>query len=164
MGLKIGWFVVVALFLVIVGLALVLFLTPPPQNQSVSSVATSTDATTTDTAPAASSQPLSQQVVVRSPQPNASVSSPFTVSGQVPGSWTFEAQFPIKVKDQEDNVIGNATAHVQGDWQTTSLVPFTATVSLDTPYHGQATLVLLKDNPSGLPQNDDAVEVPIVIQ
>ena len=66
--------------------------------------------------------------------------------------------------DAADNVLANAQGRAQGEWTTDAQVPFTATVTLGSPYHGPATLVLLKDNESGLPQNDDSFEVPIVIQ
>ncbi|MBV9159311.1 MAG: hypothetical protein JO019_01805, partial [Candidatus Kaiserbacteria bacterium] len=46
---------------------------------------------------------------------------------------------------------------------TTGQVTFTAQVSI-SGYKGPATLVLSKDNPSGLPQNDDSVSIPITIQ
>jgi len=42
-------------------------------------------------------------------------------------------------------------------------VPFTAQVTVED-YSGPATLVLLKDNPSGLPENDDSVSFSVVIQ
>ncbi len=88
----------------------------------------------------------------------------FDVVGQAPGNWYFEASFPVQVRDEEGNVVGRAVAQAQGDWMTTGAVPFTASVTIDAAYHGAANLILLKDNPSGLPEHDDAVEISIVIE
>ena len=51
----------------------------------------------------------------------------------------------------------------QGEWMTEAQVTFTASMQIDATFHGKAKLVLLKDNPSGLPEHDDSVEIPIVV-
>ena len=110
-----------------------------------------------------SDAPLSARVVLFSPLPSSSVSRSFDVSGQAPGQWFFEAQFPIQVRDGRGNVIGRTTGHTDGDWMSEGVIPFAAHVELGVSYHGKATLVLLKDNLSGLPERDDSVSIPIVI-
>ncbi len=47
---------------------------------------------------------------------------------------------------------------------TTEQVAFSSNIIVEGSYRGPATLILLKDNPSGLPEHDDALEIPIVIQ
>jgi immunoglobulin-like protein involved in spore germination len=108
--------------------------------------------------------PLHQKIVVTFPKANASVPKTFTVKGKAPGNWFSEAQAPVMVQASDGSKIAQAQARAQGDWQTTDLVDFTADVSIDPAYSGSATLVLLKDNPSGLPENDDSLEIPIVVQ
>ena len=51
---------------------------------------------------------------------------------------------------------------------TEDFVPFSATLEFTSPYPGKGqdfmkrgSLILKKDNPSGLPENDDALEIPI---
>jgi hypothetical protein len=153
----------IVLLLIIIALIWMLYAIPTPSAAPATTATTSSTTSSTSTT-SGSSAPLSTQVSVSSPQSGATVAQTFTVSGQAPGGWFFEAQFPIQVRDPNDNVIGRATGQAQGDWQTTSLVSFTATIQIDASYHGPATLILLKDNPSGLPQNDDSVTVAIVIQ
>ena len=85
------------------------------------------------------------------------------VAGLAPGPWFFEASFLMQVRDKEGNVIGRAVAQAQGEWMTEKQVTFTASMQTDATYHGEATLILLKNNPSGLPEHDDAVEIPIVV-
>jgi len=93
---------------------------------------------------------------------NKLVSSPLILTGRVPGNWSFEAQFPVVLEDANGTQIAQGSAHLQGDWMTDAMVPFTATVEFTKPTTGSAgTLVLQKSNPSDLPQNSDSVTVPI---
>ena len=155
MDTRTWWGIIVLLFLVIVVLAWVLFAMPARVEAP----------TATSTPPAATStQPLSASVVVTSPKANSTVGNIFVVSGSAPGPWYFEASFPIKIVDKDNNFIGQGIAQAQGEWMTTDLVTFTATVTLDGTYSGPATVVLLRDNPSGMPENDDSVSIPVVIQ
>ena len=156
MSTRIWWSIIVVLLVIILVLAVILFATP----KTAQAPTTATSTAATSTAP----EPLHTRVVVNSPAPGATVGKSFTVTGEAPGNWYFEAVFPIQVRDKDNNKIGQTQGQAQSDWMTEAQVPFTATVTLDTPYSGPATLVLLKDNPSGLPQNDDSLEVPIVIQ
>lgn len=90
------------------------------------------------------------------------VSSPLTVTGEARGTWYFEASFPVKLLDQSGNTIATAVATAQGDWMTTDFVPFTATLTFPAqPSGSTGTLVLEKDNPSGLPQNADSLSITI---
>ncbi len=107
--------------------------------------------------------PLSSRVMVTSPQKDQAVGHTFVVAGTAPGPWFFEAQFPMQVRDMEGNVIGRALATAQGEWMTEQQVTFTATMNIDSTYSGPAKLILIKDNPSGMPEHDDAVEIPITI-
>jgi len=90
------------------------------------------------------------------------VASPLTITGEIPGNWSFEASFPVNLADSEGKTIAQHSAHLEGDWMTTDYVPFTATLTFTAPTENKnGTLVLHKDNPSGLPQNDDAIEIPV---
>jgi hypothetical protein len=166
MSSKVAVTLIVVLAVVIVVLAWFLWTTP-------ASAPTISTLSPTSTAPAAnapmipastSSAPLDKSVVVTSPTPNETVAQSFTVAGTAPGAWFSEATFPIQVRDNDDNLVGNVGASAQGDWETAGPVTFTAAMNIDPSFHGPANLILLKDNPSGLPQNDDSVTIPIVVQ
>ena len=124
-------------------------------------------ATTPTTTPTTSSVGTSYmskngvRVVVFSPKSNATVSSPVAVVGEVPGNWSSEAQFPITLKDSAGNEVASGTAQLLGDWMTTSLVPFSAKLTYTAIPSGKGTLVLQKDNPSGIASKDDSVSIPI---
>jgi hypothetical protein len=115
--------------------------------------------------PAASSIPQSA-IDVASPKPGDAISSPLSVSGQAPNSWYFEASFPIVVTDWDGLIIGEGHAQAQSDWTIPGRVPFKATIqfiksSCTSDYCGRGSVILKKDNPSGLPQYDASVEIPV---
>lgn len=108
----------------------------------------------------------SNLIRLTSPLPNATVSSPLTITGEARGTWFFEASFPIYITDWDGKIIGEGFATAQSDWITTDFVPFTATLTFNTAeisgqYSKRGTLILKKDNPSGLPEHDDALEIPV---
>jgi benzodiazapine receptor len=98
---------------------------------------------------------------VATPRPGDTVKSPLTVRGEARGNWFFEASFPVKVVDENGKVIGNGVAQAEDEWMTTEFVPFTVTIKLTATSAHKASLILEKDNPSGLSQNDDSLTIPI---
>lgn len=104
------------------------------------------------------------KMMVYVPVANAKVSSPVAVVGEIPGNWSFEASFPIRIEDSSGKVVAQTAAQVLGNWMTTDLVPFSATLIFDSTPTGNGKLILQKDNPSGLAENDDSASIPIVFQ
>lgn len=98
---------------------------------------------------------------VTAPLPNATTSSPLTVTGEARGTWYFEASFPIRIVDEAGTVLGTGIAQAQSDWMTEEFVPFSATIGYATPTTTHGTLILEKDNPSGLPEHANELRVPI---
>lgn len=97
---------------------------------------------------------------VDEPQPNAVVTSPLTVTGEARGLWYFEASFPVKLLDASGDQLAIAPAQAQGEWMTTEFVPFTVTLTFVTDDE-TGTLVLEKDNPSGLPEHAAEIRIPV---
>lgn len=100
-------------------------------------------------------------IKVYSPASGGTVSSPLSIVGEVPGNWSFEASFPIKLLDSKNNVVAQTSAHLVGDWMTNKLVSFTAELTWSGVQTGSGTLVLQRDNPSGMMGDDDSVSIPI---
>ncbi len=100
-------------------------------------------------------------IMVFSPAKNSTVSSPVVVIGEVPGNWSFEAEFPIKLIDSSGAIVSQTPAHLIGNWQTSALVPFSAQLTYTGNTSGTGSLVLQKDNPSGLTKNEDSLTIPI---
>lgn len=93
---------------------------------------------------------------------NNTLSSPYTLTGRVPGSWSFEASFPVELRSSDGATLMQTPAKLTGDWMTTDLVPFSVGLTL-TGAGGtkNGVLILHKDNPSGLAQNDDKLELKV---
>lgn len=102
-------------------------------------------------------------IIVDSPAPNAVVTSPLTITGKARGTWYFEASFPVRLLDDDGNELVVIPAQAQGDWMTEDFVPFSVTLAFVTTAK-TGTLVLERDNPSGMPENDKAIEIPVRFQ
>lgn len=104
-------------------------------------------------------------IIVTSPQAGDTISSPLVVTGEARGIWYFEASFPAILVDWDGLIIAEVPAQAAGDWMTTDFVPFRVEIPFVRPAYGKrGALILKKDNPSGLPENDAAVEIPIVFE
>jgi hypothetical protein len=112
--------------------------------------------------------PLSQASIpdiieVTAPAIGARVSSPLVATGRARGNWYFEASFGAVLRDHSGAVLARGYAQAQSDWMTGDFVPF-ATIPLvfpPQPAGSTGTLILSKDNPSGLPENDQALSIPV---
>lgn len=103
-------------------------------------------------------------IVVDAPKPGSKITSPLTISGEARGNWYFEASFPIELLDANGTRIPTEPGFIQaqGDWMTSEFVPFSSTITFPAQAAGSVgTLILHKDNPSGLPEHDDELRVPI---
>jgi hypothetical protein len=91
------------------------------------------------------------------------ISSPLKISGEARGTWFFEASFPIFLVDWDGKIIAQGIATAKGDWMTENFVPFEAELTFEKPSYGErGAIILKKDNPSGLSENDDAIEISIL--
>ena len=101
------------------------------------------------------------KIRIASPLPNSRIESPVMVSGEARGLWDFEASFPVGLFDANGKLLNMVPAQAQGEWMTTEFVPFSVTLTFKEPETATGTLVLYKDNPSGLPENDDLISIPV---
>lgn len=108
------------------------------------------------------------------PRPNQIISSPLSIKGEARGNWFFEASFPVVLVNWDGLIIAQGIATAKSDpdandgagWMTTNFVPFEATLKFTADknaYSNRGSLILRKDNPSGLPEHDDVLEIPVVI-
>lgn len=104
-------------------------------------------------------------IYVESVQKGTIVSSPLVVTGAAKGPWFFEASFPLKLEDETGQMIAQSHATALGEWMTTDYVGFSGTITFTKPSGvKRGYLVVEKDNPSGLPEHDDARRIPIVFE
>jgi hypothetical protein len=107
-------------------------------------------------------QEPSAMIEVSAPLPLTRIQSPFTATGKARGYWYFEASFPVTLRDGNGAVLSTGIAQAQGDWMTEEFVPFAITLNWATTTTSGGTLEFHRDNPSGLPENDAMVTVPVI--
>ena len=72
---------------------------------------------------------------------------------------------PIVVVDWDGRIIGEGYAEALGEWMTEEFVPFAGTVTFDVPdYKERGAVIFQKNNPSGLPEHDGALEIPVTFK
>lgn len=104
------------------------------------------------------------RIHVLAPLPKSVISSPLEVRGEARGGWYFEGSFPITIKDESGQILGQGAAQAEGEWMTSEFVPFRATIIFVSSGSITGSLVLSKDNPSGLPENSAEVTIPISLR
>lgn len=142
---KIIW-LVLALIVVAVAVSSIIFLMPEknvPQEEN--------------------NNPENSDIRVFLPKPEELVKSPLQVSGEARGTWFFEASFPIKIIDEAGNVLGTSYVQAESDWMTENFVPFKGEINYLLKTRTNGFLVLAKDNPSGLQENDKEIRIPIIL-
>jgi hypothetical protein len=159
--MKLKWLIIILGVAIVVLLGVLAFV-PGVRGPAGPGGSASTSTTGTDVTEAAISQ--DKHVEVGAPLADELVSSPARVAGNVTGGgWFFEASFPVKVVDADGTVLGQGQAQATPPeaWTSTGTVPFAATIAFTNPHSATGTVVLSKDNPSGLPQNDMSFKIPV---
>jgi len=101
-------------------------------------------------------------IKINEPRPNAVIiGNTITIKGEARGIWFFEASFPIKLLGSDGSELANTIATAKSDWMTEEFVAFEAKIDFQNSGTGKGNLMLIKDNPSGLPENDDSLRIPI---
>ncbi len=99
------------------------------------------------------------------PLPNEVIKSPLEIKGKARGIWFFEANFPIVLTDWDGLIIAEGIARTVESWMTEEFVSFSSELNFEKPdLKDNGNLILRKDNPSGLPEHDDVLEVIIFFE
>lgn len=98
------------------------------------------------------------EIFVDQPLPDTLISSPVMITGRAPGYWFFEASAPVVLTNWDGLII--AEGYIMApEWMTAEYVPFSGTLTFMKPEYGEDGFLILKnDNPSGLPEQQDAIE------
>lgn len=94
------------------------------------------------------------------PEAGALIASPLTVKGEAPGSWFFEATLRLRLVDDKGNIISSSWAQAGSDWMTENYVPYEGFLEFETEAE-KGELLVLNDNPSGLPEYEVFVKIPV---
>jgi hypothetical protein len=105
----------------------------------------------------------SSEVIINKPIAGELIKSPLIVEGQAPGNWFFEATLPVKLIAANGDIILASYGKAQSDWMTTSSVAFKSISEFNTTATS-GYLVISKDNPSGLPEYDASITIPVLFK
>jgi hypothetical protein len=112
---------------------------------------------------------MEEQIVVENPVPTMRITSPLNLSGQAVGNWFFEASAPVTLLSWDGSKIAESYITAEGEWMTTDFVPFSGELRFESPYQSsdpefmkEGLIVFRKSNPSGLPENEVILEMPIL--
>ena len=102
---------------------------------------------------------------IDTPRPNQVIKSPLSITGQARGMWFFEGDFPVVLTDWDGRIIAEGFASAGENAMVEEFVPFSAVLEFEAPdYKNNGILILKKDNASGLPEHDDALEIPVLFE
>ncbi len=135
--------------------------------KSKTDVITNTDVDIVDVTPNPNATTTSQtigDITLEKPEKGTLVESPIHIEGKAPGTWFFEAVIGVHVEDDMGNKLTNGHGEAVGEWMTTELVNFKADLIFAAPKTKTGFIVISKDNPSGLPENDKSVRFPITFK
>lgn len=117
-------------------------------------------------APQITAQPASVINEVRNVnvQPGQLVTSPFTVTGEARGTWFFEAVIGVSLFDANGIKLDQQNyGQAKGEWMTEDFVPFEGTLVFTVTPTTTVTgyIEIHNDNPSGMPENDKSIHIPV---
>jgi hypothetical protein len=104
---------------------------------------------------------VEEKIIVISPKSGDEVMSPIKISGKARGGWFFEASFPAELIDSNGKQIAIIPVTAKTDWMTSDFVEFYAELDFGNVDTETGTLILRKDNPSGMPEYDDSISIPV---
>ncbi len=110
------------------------------------------------------SQPQTQKtpdIIVDTPKPNDLVTNPLLIKGKAKGTWYFEGEFPVYLYFGDSGGFVNMSAFALGEWMTEDYVDFEVILNFPTPKEATGTVVLKKNNPSDLEENNDSLSIPV---
>ncbi len=99
--------------------------------------------------------------MVDQPRTGDLATSPLLIRGKARGYWYFEASFPVRLLDGNGKLLAIKPAQADSEWMTEEFVPFSMTLEFEKPTTETGALILQKDNPSGLPEYDDELVIPV---
>lgn len=95
--------------------------------------------------------------------PGQKVSGMVSYAGSVKNAYFFEANILINVLDANKNLLKGGYAMATTDWMTVEPVVFSGSIDFTGLPKGPAYIEIHNDNPSGLPENDKNILIPVII-
>lgn len=101
-------------------------------------------------------------IYIERPLLGEQISSPVTISGRARGTWFFEAEFLVELKDDTGELLAQGIARTTADWMTEELVPFSLVLTFERPLAtDRGEIIFEASNPSDLSEFAKSMRYPI---
>ncbi|HRH93640.1 MAG TPA: Gmad2 immunoglobulin-like domain-containing protein [Candidatus Peribacteria bacterium] len=134
-----------------------------PAQPSGGTVPASSSSSSVASAMASSTPDMSEMIRNLNVKNGDTLKTGMVITGEARGNWYFEASFPVNLVDDKGVLLAAVPAQAQGEWMTDDFAPFSAKLVFTTAAKS-GTLILKNDNPSGLPENDKSIEIPVLFE
>lgn len=94
--------------------------------------------------------------------PNATVANGQVVTGSLQGGYFFEANAIGMFLSADKTILKQFPITATGQWMTTDPVSFSVTLDTSGIASGPGYIRIHNDNPSGAPENDKYIDVPVL--
>lgn len=108
-----------------------------------------------------SSEEISELTQINTPKEEAVIESPLQLSGKAKGYWFFEADAPVKLLDENGNLLAKTYIKATDDWMTRNWVNFEGNLEFEVGSQKSGYLVFERANPSGLEENENQYKFPV---
>lgn len=105
-----------------------------------------------------------EMIQVSFPAPKEKIGGDIFVTGIAKGGWYFEGEFPVTLTDETGKELASVAAMAKGEWMKDEWVPFSAHLKYRVSDAKPAKLVLAKNNPSDIDEQNAQIEIPVVIE
>lgn len=106
---------------------------------------------------------LKDDLVSFSIAPGAKVKGVMDATGVLKNAYFFEANVRVAILDGDKQTLREGFGTATTEWMTTGPVSFKTKLDFTGLAAGPGFIAIRNDNPSGLPENDKEIFIPIVI-
>ena len=96
--------------------------------------------------------------------PNTKVSEKKIIQGVVKSNYFFEGNIGVNILGNDKKLLRSGHATAVGEWASPDPVKFQGELDFSGLVKGPAFIEIHNDNPTGLPENDKSILVPVVIE
>ena len=101
------------------------------------------------------------EIVFDNLEPWGTLPNSVIVTGDIPGTWSFEGQLSVFLYDEDGILLGQWAMVLEDDWMTEELVPFSVPLVFDPGDSSAGTVVIEAANPSDLEENCREMHVQV---
>lgn len=103
-------------------------------------------------------------IIIDSPKPYQKVQIPIFVKGKARGNFFFEGTFPIRIEDENGNLITTGNIMTKENWMSEDFVSFETYFNFDKKDLKRGFIIFEKANPSGLKENKFEIKIPVYFE